>query len=240
MIRVLRTGAADAFTNMAMDEALLLTAQNSRKWMPALRLYSWSPPAVSIGYFQSLEEEVDVAECKRRGVDIVRRTTGGGAVFHHTELTYSFITREYPPSLLESYRLICGAILEGLKGIGVEGEFSPLNDLTLNGKKFSGNAQTRKKGVLLQHGTILLDVDADLMFSLLKVPDEKMKDKLVKNVKERVTALKFGEDAVMEAVERGFSEAFGGGVGGEFTNAERSLANQLIEKYKNGEWLRRL
>jgi len=152
-------------------------------------LYGWKPSAVSIGYFQGLEEEVDLAVAQKEGVSVVRRITGGGAVFHDAELTYSFVTREFEENILDSYRQICGAVLSGLKTIGIEGQFAPLNDLILGGKKFSGNAQTRKNGVLLQHGTILLDVDVDRMFSLLKVPSEKMRDKIVSDVKMRVTGI---------------------------------------------------
>ncbi len=170
-IRLLETGSNTAAWNMALDEAMLHTAAESASWVSSLRLYEWKPAAVSIGYFQSLQEEVDTAKCAELGIDVVRRMTGGGAVFHDSELTYSFITKEYPNGIHDSYGIICGAILDGLRTIGIEGQFIPINDLLVNGKKFSGNAQTRKRGVLLQHGTILLDVDGDTMFALRKVPN---------------------------------------------------------------------
>ncbi|MEM3030145.1 MAG: biotin/lipoate A/B protein ligase family protein [Candidatus Micrarchaeia archaeon] len=237
-IRLLETGSHDAFWNMALDEAMMEQAGD----VPSLRLYAWNPPAVSIGYFQRLSEEVDVAKCEELGVDVVRRITGGGAVFHDAELTYSFITRSYPADIRASYRLVCDAILKGLAGIGVQGQFVPLNDLVCNGRKFSGNAQTRRKGVLLQHGTILLKVDVEKMFSLLKVPDEKMRGKLIQNVKERVTGLdrEFGE--VAEALKRGFSSHFGAQLEpSKPTKEELERAAELAEtKYATEEWLNRV
>ena len=88
---------------MALDEVLMGSANYD---IPILRLYGWQPPAVSIGYFQSMDEEVDVKKCKQMGIDVVRRITGGGAVLHESELTYSFITRIYPTNIMESYNLL--------------------------------------------------------------------------------------------------------------------------------------
>jgi lipoate-protein ligase A len=127
------------------------------------------PAAVSIRCFQSLEEEVNVGNCNNLGIDIVRRMTGGGAVLHEHELTYSFITKKYPTNIMESYELICEPVIMCLKDLGFDAKFSPLNDIIVDNKKVSGTAQTRKQDILLQHGTILLDVDVNKMFSVLKV-----------------------------------------------------------------------
>jgi len=169
--RLINNDADNAFRNMAVDEALLQSI------VPVLRFYSWKPKAVSIGYFQSLDAEVDTKACKARDIDVVRRITGGGAVFHDQELTYSVICPEelFSFDILESYQQICGFIVKGLKKYGLDAKFVPINDITIKGKKISGNAQSRKQGKIIQHGTILLDVDADEMFKVLKVPDEKMK-----------------------------------------------------------------
>jgi lipoate-protein ligase A len=184
-IRTLETGYNPAATNMAIDEALMETVGE----VPILRTYGWRPAAVSIGYFQSMNEEVNFAKCREIGVDVVRRLTGGGAVLHEFELTYSFISREYPKNIMESYRWICDAIVMSINRLGFDANFVPLNDIVIAGKKVSGNAQTRRKGVLLQHGTILLGVDVNKMFSVLKVPSEKLRDKIIKDAKERVTSL---------------------------------------------------
>jgi len=184
-IRTLETGFNPAVTNMAIDEALMETVGE----VPILRIYGWRPAAVSIGYFQSMNEEVNFAKCREIGVDVVRRLTGGGAVLHECELTYSFISREYPKNIMESYRWICDAIVMSINRLGFDANFVPLNDIVIAGKKVSGNAQTRRNGVLLQHGTILLGVDVNKMFSVLKVPSEKLRDKIIKDAKERVTSL---------------------------------------------------
>ncbi len=233
-MKLLKTGFNPAPYNMGIDEALMQTCGE-----PVLRLYGWKPPAVSIGYFQGLEEEVDLAACKEHGVDVVRRITGGGAVFHDSELTYSFVTRDFEENILESYKDICGAILLGLKKIGIDGSFAPLNDLVVGGKKFSGNAQTRKGGVLLQHGTILLDVDVDKMFSLLKVPSEKMKDKLISDVKQRVTGINKGFDETASAIADGFEEHYGVNLEPfELDEEQLELASVAAKKYASDEWLR--
>jgi lipoate-protein ligase A len=184
-IRTLETGFNPAVTNMAIDEALMETVGE----VPILRIYGWRPAAVSIGYFQSMNEEVNFAKCREIGVDVVRRMTGGGAVLHECELTYSFISREYPKNIMESYRWICDAIVMSINRLGFDANFVPLNDIVIANKKVSGNAQTRRNGVLLQHGTILLGVDVNKMFSVLKVPSEKLRDKIIKDAKERVTSL---------------------------------------------------
>lgn len=191
--RLLETGVSPGVFNMGLDEAVLGAVAEGRQ-PPTLRLYGWNPPTVSLGYFQGLDEEVDREACARMGVDVVRRITGGGAVFHDAELTYSIVLPEgHPrvrPGILDSYRDLCAGVVEGLARLGLAGEFAPINDVLVDGRKVSGNAQTRKRGCILQHGTIMLDVDVDRMFALLKVHSEKMKGKLIEDVKQRVTSLR--------------------------------------------------
>ncbi len=193
MFRLLETGFNPAVFNMGLDEALLRSVAQGESH-PTLRFYGWKPPAVSIGYFQGLHEEIDTDACAAQGVDIVRRITGGGAVFHHYEVTYSIVVPLAHPlareNILDSYRLFLGGIIKGLATLGIPSEFSPINDISTGGKKISGNAQTRKLGCILQHGTILLDVEVDQMFSLLKVPLEKARGKLIADIKSRVTSVK--------------------------------------------------
>jgi lipoate-protein ligase A len=216
--RLLKTENNSAFTNMAIDKAVLV-ANSKGKAPPTVRFYTWKPPAISIGYFQSLSEEVDLVVCKDLGVDYIRRITGGGAVFHDKELTYSIVIPEsnpkVPKNVLESYRRICGAVIKGLKHLWIESKYTPINDIIVNNKKISGNAQTRKSKTVLQHGTVLMDVDVDKMFMLLKVPNEKIKDKLIADVKQRVTSIKHVSgnsvsfDDAADAMKLGFEEEFG-------------------------------
>ena len=215
--RMLMTENNSAYTNMAIDRAVMIT-NKEKKVPPTIRFYTWTPPAISIGYFQSLEEEVDLSFCNKIGIDYVRRITGGGAVFHDKELTYSIVIPEshpeIPKKIIESYGRICGAIIKGLNHLGIESKYAPINDIITNGKKISGNAQTRKEKTVLQHGTVLMDVNVDMMFSVLKVPNEKIKDKLIKDVKQRVTSVKniLNKDITFskaaEAMKLGFEDEF--------------------------------
>jgi lipoate---protein ligase len=238
-IRLLRTGHKNAYWNMAVDEVLMNSVRKSTTETPTLRLYGWAPSAVSIGYFQSVELEVNAQICKKTGVDLVRRVTGGGAVLHDSELTYSFITRKYPQNILESYRLICDPVISCLVNLGSKDpRFVPLNDVLVDGKKVSGNAQTRKEGILLQHGTILLDVDLEKMFSVLKIPKQKIHDKLINNVKERVIGLNRTFEEVSVALEQAFSMKFAAKlVVDKITLQERRDSQMLIEtKYGTHAW----
>ena len=233
-IRVLETGYNQASWNMALDEALL----NKMGDTPVLRIYGWRPPAVSIGYFQNMDQEVNVDRCKHRGIDVIRRMTGGGAVFHDSELTYSFLTKKYPQSIIESYELICDAIIIAINKLGFVSKFSPLNDITINGRKVSGNAQTRKKNTLLQHGTILLNANIDEMFSVLKVPSEKLRDKMITDVKQRITVLDKTFDEVAAALKAGFSEKFDARLVMDKLGEEEEAdtKNLVREKYATHQW----
>jgi lipoate-protein ligase A len=238
-IRLLRTGPKNAYWNMALDEVLMKSIGKSTTETPILRLYGWTPSAVSIGYFQSVEQEVNTEICKKTGVDLVRRVTGGGAVLHDSEVTYSFITRKYPQNILESYRMICDPIIGCLGKLGFkEPRFVPLNDVLVDGKKVSGNAQTRKEGILLQHGTILLDVDLEKMFSVLKISKQKIHDKLINDVKERVMGLNRTFEEVSAALEQAFSMKFAAKlVADEITLQECKDSQMLIEtKYGTQAW----
>jgi lipoate---protein ligase len=220
---------------MGLDQALMSTVED---FIPVLRLYGWKPSAVSIGYFQSLEQEVDVKKCKELGIDVVRRITGGGAVLHEHELTYSFITKVYPANIIESYRSICEPVVTCLYDFGFDAKFSPLNDITVENKKVSGNAQTRRNSVLLQHGTILLDVNVDKMFTVLKVPSEKIKDKIIQDVKERVMGLKMSYDDVANNLWRSFGQKFQAEVFKDDVKSDESIEAKIMQKYKYStyEW----
>ena len=234
-IRIVETGFNPAAQNMAIDEALIESVGE----VPILRIYRWRPAAVSIGYFQSMNEEVDFTKCREIGVDIVRRLTGGGAVLHEYELTYSFISRRYPQNIVESYKWICDAIVISINRLGFDASFVPLNDIVIAGKKVSGNAQTRRKGVLLQHGTILLGVDVNKMFSVLKVPSEKLRDKIIKDVKERGTSLAGTTyDNMATSLKTSFAAKFEAKlIDDTLSTEEISHARWLAErKYSSNEW----
>lgn len=247
--RLLDTGVHDAFYNMALDEAVA-TARSENLVPNTVRFFRWGPSAVSIGYFQSMEEEVDTAACAERGVNYVRRITGGGAVYHDRdgELTYSMMISEghrlVSRDIQKAYQTLCSGLTHGLRLLGIPVEFKPINDIIVGGKKISGNAQTRRRGVVHQHGTVLREVDPHLMFTLLKVPSEKIRDKLIKAVEERVTSIndhlgrKVGFEELKGALKEGFEETFKVKlVLGQPIDFEKSLAAKLMaEKYASKEW----
>ena len=249
--RLLDLMVADCYTQMAIDEAVAY-ARGRGEAPDTIRLYRWKPSAVSIGYFQSVEEEVDLKACRRLGVDVIRRISGGGAVFHDYdgEITYSLNTGEgnpkIPKDISESYRLICGGVIEALKVLDLRAEFKPINDILAGGRKISGNAQTRRYGAVLQHGTVLVDFDARKMFTVLKVSKEKISDKAIKQAEERVTTIRrelgrhvdFTE--VRDALISGFEKVLGINlVPGRLTSVEERLVEKFKERYASPEWIHR-
>jgi lipoate-protein ligase A len=244
--RLILTGHKSAYYNMALDEAIMKLSHNQE--VPTMRFYGWTPAAISIGYFQGMRDEVDIEKCNEYGVDVVRRITGGGAVFHDQELTYSFVATEVsgilPKNILDSYRKICGGVIAGLGKLDLNASFVPLNDIVVAGKKISGNAQTRREKAILQHGTILAAVDVEKMFSLLKVPNEKLKGKLIEDVKQRVTSIeqqlgkKVSFEQTLSAMKKGFEENFGVKLKeSKPTKEEAILASEIMaERFANDAW----
>ena len=240
----------NAYTNMAIDEAIMLAIKEGNA-PPTLRIYRWKPSAVSIGTFQGMHDEVSVEFCKSQGIDYIRRITGGGAVFHdyNGEITYSILMPKKHPlapvDILESYKLLCGGVVKALNHLGIDNaEFKPINDVSVGSKKVSGNAMTRRHGCVLQHGTVLLDLDVNLMFTILKVPQEKISDKMISDVKERVTSIQdiLGRqvevDELRIALTQGFSDALDIDlVADKLSNEEQQTAEKLAqEKYSTDAW----
>lgn len=187
--RWLVTEPADGATNMAVDEALWRGRQAGTS-PPTLRCFAWAPPAVSLGYGQPLTGDVDVAACRALGVGLVRRPTGGSAIYHdgpERELTYSVTASAedlgLAADLLETYRWIGAALVRGLRALGAAVEMVPVPsgegpipafcfartgrwEIEAGGRKLVGSAQRWQKGSFLQHGSVLLGVDAPRLRAL--------------------------------------------------------------------------
>ncbi|RLF28073.1 MAG: lipoate--protein ligase family protein [Thermoplasmata archaeon] len=242
--RLLVHGPLTGPENMAVDESLLLEAE-----MPTLRLYTWSPTTVSIGYFQSLSETVNLAEAERRGIAVVRRVSGGGAVMHQElgEVTYSVVApvELFPGSIRDSYRRILSGIVEALRLLGVEAEIQGFQDVVVGGRKISGSAQARKRGWILQHGTLLVDPDVEAMFSVLRVPGLKLSDKGLREARKRVTSLyDLNVDVSLADVQGALIEGFSRALEMDLqedhlTPGEEKKAEELVIKYESEEWLRK-
>ncbi len=186
--KLVDTGPNMGAFNMALDEQLLARAQ-AGETTPVLRLYGWKPPAVSIGRFQDLKSAVNIEACRKLKFDIVRRITGGRAVLHRKELTYSIIARSdnplFPPDVLGTYRVLASGLVAGLRNLGLPAQivtrssryaslvekktkaaacFSSPSwyEVLVGTRKIAGSAQRRLRSAFLQHGSILIDYDSAL------------------------------------------------------------------------------
>lgn len=253
--RLLKLETADAFTNMAVDEAIM-KARIENRVPNTLRLYQWKPSAVSIGRFQTLADEIHVDNCKKHGVNIVRRITGGGAVYHdqNGEITYSIVAKTNDLGckdldMLSAYQKICSGLNEAVKILGATAEYRPPDpkrcpNLTISGKKISGNAQSSKKGVLLQHGTFLLDIDHKKMFTYLKVPWAKTLNDVLAVSKRKLTSARqeldsnFSTQEAYQALVKGFEKALDVQfVEEELTEYEQKLAEKCRkERFVTEDW----
>jgi lipoate-protein ligase A len=197
---------------MAADYALLLSVAEGLS-PPVIRFYSWASPIITIGYFQDAGTEADLAECAASDVGLIRRATGGGAVFHEHEITYSMIFPAAHPfagtDILDSYTKTLKPFIQALSAFGLDAQHSPVNDIEISGLKISGNAQTRRKETVLQHGTILIDIDRPKAFRCLTVPEEKTRRKKISSPSMRVTCLKdhLGEKALSHSFAGEFIDA---------------------------------
>jgi len=251
--RLLKLNVNDAFTNMAIDEAIV-NARIEGSVPNTLRFYRWKPSGVSVGRFQDVFNEVQVENCKRHSVDIVRRITGGGTVYHDCdgEITYSVVVKEKDfgtTDVVYAYNAICNGIIEAAKILGVNADFNPGDpkncpNIAINEKKISGSAQFHKGGVLLQHGTFLLDTDLEKMFTFLRVPWAKTIHDVVCVARERLTSIKkeldhnVSVEEAYEALIQGFKKALKIQLEEEaLTSQEQQLVMKLKkERYSTDKW----
>ena len=176
--RLLSLKTNNAAMNMAIDEAIL-TSRISNQVPNTLRFYRWQPSAVSIGKNQKPQDEVYLDACKQLGVDIVRRISGGGTVYHdfEGEVTYGLIAKTADlgtADITTVYAKVYEAVKDALRVLGITADFSTGDakncpNMTVGGKKISGSSQTITRGIVLQHGTLLRSVDLPKMFQLLRL-----------------------------------------------------------------------
>jgi lipoate-protein ligase A len=260
----------DPYMNMAIDEAMMI-AHSKGLVPPTLRFYGWRPATLTLGYFQRSRDEVDFERLKQRGLGVVRRATGGRAVLHDHELTYSIVISEkapgIPSSVTEAYRVLNAGLLHGFLRLGLNAEMVSLAseeekqkydslgsaacfdspswyELVVEGRKVAGSAQTRQHGVLLQHGAILLDLDADTLFDVLRFPNEAVKLRLKESFLRKAVAINDlrADRATVEEASDAFYLGFAEGlnvnlVPGELTDEEKRMAQELVEtKYATDDW----
>ena len=272
--RLIKDGYYTGFMNMAIDEAMMI-AHEKGLVPPTIRFYQWSPPAVSLGYFQDMKKVINVDICRKSGIDIVRRPTGGKAVLHDQELTYSFIINENHPSIsqsiLDTYKKISRALINGLDTLGIKADLVPLKEkskriasanspqdtlsfkancfstpsqyeVQVDGKKIIGSAQVRKRGVVLQHGSLLLKLDRNKWFSVFNFPSmavrQKIKEKFKATCIEEITKKKMPFSKLSNILPKGFEKEFNIKlVEGKLTKFEEKISHRLLKnKYITEKW----
>jgi len=241
----------NAFYNMALDEAIS-EAVRRKLSLPTLRLYEWIEPSISIGYFQRISD-INIDYCRRSGYQVVRRQTGGMALLHNSELTYSLSAcndlEPFKGNLIKNYLTISNTIVSALKLINLNAQIissknrrqrnpycfriSSYGEITLNGEKIIGSAQKRYKDGFLQQGSILMDSDAGELSKVLRMGGFSCEVGTIK---------KYAPSVSIEDLKKALKEAFEKTLTIEFihdgpTEFELNLARKLeTEKYSADEW----
>ena len=258
--------ASKGAVNMARDEALLRSVINGRS-PPCVRFYRWKPPALSLGYLQRISEEIDIEMCKDHGFDHVRRLTGGKAVLHDDELTYSVIIpanheKMEGRGVMASYRTISRALVRSMSLCGISCSMAPNRmtqrkgglstvcfenpsayEVICRGKKIIGSAQTRDRGVILQHGSVPIEWDLRSMFDVMGIPsnDREMYENVFNNRATNITGILGGRmefDELVPCFIRGFEDSLEIDlIHSSYTSEERSLIDELTEeRYGSDDW----
>lgn len=265
--RLLITPPARGAWNMAVDQAILESIGRGES-LPSLRLYAWQPACLSLGFAQSFKD-VDLARLKAHGWEVVRRATGGRAILHTDELTYSVIAAPDEPhlqgSVLESYRHLARALVAGVRLLGLQVEMEPsaplpaaaqgpvcfevpsAYEIVVGGKKLIGSAQARKKEGVLQHGTLPLCGDLTRITQALVFPDEAARAHAADSLLAHASTVETvsGRIVPWETAAQAFVSGFESELRltferGELSATERARAQELVEKkYDHPDWTER-
>ncbi|WP_298015612.1 biotin/lipoate A/B protein ligase family protein [uncultured Castellaniella sp.] len=243
--RLLHPAPLTPLQHVALDQALLDEVAAGRR-APTLRIWEWAAPAVVIGIFQSLRNEVDAQAAQALGIQVVRRISGGGAMFIEpgNAITYSIYA---PLSLVEgmsfrdAYAYMDDFVLQALKELGIRAWYQPLNDITSDGGKIGGAAQARRGGAVLHHVTMAYDIDAAKMLQVLRIGREKLSDKGTTSAAKRVDPLRSQTGLPREAIIARMLDTFrqrNGLRDDVLTDGEMAKADLLIrEKFGAPDWL---
>ena len=247
--QIVRSRSVSPMLNAALDEVLTTEVGRGERG-PTLRIWEWDRPAVIIGSFQSVRNEVDEEELAAREAQLVRRISGGGAMFMEpaSTITYSL----YAPGELvqgmgfaDSYAFLDEWVLEALRSLGIDAVYKPLNDITSPSGKIGGAAQKRlSNGAVLHHVTMAYDMDAEAMTRVLRIGREKLSDKGTASAQKRVDPLRSQTGLSRESIIDRMVEVFvqrHGGTPAELDTAPYEEAERLLaEKFATEEWIRRV
>ncbi|MBI2658382.1 lipoate--protein ligase family protein [Candidatus Woesearchaeota archaeon] len=202
--RLIEQAPYSAAMNMAIDNAIYESVASGRE-NPTIRFYKWMPSSISIGAYQD-PGEINLEACKKHSIGIVRRMTGGRAVFHDkSDFTYSVIApiRVFNYSIGSAYRQICSWMINSLKELGIKSSLENKNDIVVNGKKISGNAaKAMDKGIYLQHGTLVYDIDMDVMPEVLNISKEPVMEKVTSILQHK----KASQEKIYNALKNNFAK----------------------------------
>jgi len=246
---IIHEGPISPNEHLALDQVLTEEVGAGRRG-PTLRIWEWDQPAVVIGSFQSLKNEVDPEGAARYGVEVVRRISGGGAMFMDAGAIISYSL--YVPTDLvqgmtfaDSYAYLDEWVIEALKSLGIEAYYQPLNDISSTKGKIGGAAQKRLgTGSLLHHATMSYDMDGEKMVQVLRIGREKMSDKGTTSAAKRVDPLRsqtgLTRAEIIDRLIATFTKLYGAHEG-HVTDAERQRAQELVAtKFATKEWLERV
>ncbi|OZI35208.1 lipoate--protein ligase [Bordetella genomosp. 1] len=231
--------------HMALD-AVITDEVGAGLRPPTLRIWEWAAPAVVIGRFQSLRNEVDPDGAQRHGVTVVRRVSGGGAMFVEpgNTITYSLSVPEAlvrGMSFQASYEFLDSWVIKALHDLGIKAWYQPLNDITSEGGKIGGAAQARRAKAVLHHVTMSYDIDADKMVEVLRIGREKLSDKGTTSAKKRVDPLRSQTGLARDVIIERMLQTFGSMCRlAPATLSAETLARaeqQVREKFGTDEWL---
>lgn len=242
--QLIHEGPQSPALHMALDEAITDEVAAGRR-APTLRVWEWASSAVVIGRFQSLRNEVDPEGAQRQCIEVVRRITGGGAMFIEpgNTITYSLSAPEslvQGMSFEQSYAFMDAWVLEALRSLGIDAWYQPLNDIASKAGKIAGAAQMRRGKAVLHHVTMAYDIDSTKMLEVLRIGREKLSDKATQSANKRVDPLRTQTGLAREDVIARMIETFRNAHGLQASAVqphELARAQQLVEeKFGTPAW----
>ena len=230
--RLIEQETYDAAMNMAIDEAIVQRVSNGKS-LPTIRFYKWKNSSISIGSNQN-QDEINLAVCKKNNIDVVRRITGGRAVYHDKkDFTYSVIApiNTFDNSIKNAYAEICSWIINALKDIGIKSRLENTNDIMVKGKKISGNAaKSFDNKIYLQHGTLVYDIDFNLMPKSLNIAEKTAREKIASILEFK----NISQDKVYQTLKNNFIKGKDAKIS-KLTKKESKCAEILSKKYDSIE-----